>query len=382
MKKSIFGCILLVLVLFYGCGGGSSGGASSFTESNNNPNFLSDDKISVPINHIDTFSFKVIAKDASNVKYYITGKDAKKFFIDVMTGELTFLNITDIEPTRVYELTVIAEDGVSHREMQSMSITILEKVEEENITEEIKEEDTTAPLFSSATKYISINEGETDLFRAIATDENEVSYSISSGEDAGDFIVDSETGVVSFISQPKYNIKSSYNFNIVATDSYGNKSSQEIHVTIIKTVATPTPTPYVPVATPTPTPYIPVATPTPVIRFQRDNYKEVVIDGNEGLMWQDNLEITELRVDWYEAISYCKRLIFAGYNDWRVPSISELINIDIENIFQNGPYHKWSSTEDGFNNAWMIGYLLNDGPTNSVEKTYGDFGVRCVRNTQ
>jgi len=234
MKKIIFRCILLVSVLFYGCGRGSSGGASSFTESNNNPNFLSDDKISVPINHIDTFSFKVVAKDASNIKYYITGKDAKNFFIDVMTGELTFRNITDIEPMRIYELTVIAEDGVSHREMQSLSITILEKVEEENITEEIKEEDTTAPLFSSATKYISINEGDIEVFRAIATDENEVSYSISGGNDASSFIVNSETGVVSFISQSNY-IKSSYIFNIVAMDSYGNTSVQVVNVTIIKT---------------------------------------------------------------------------------------------------------------------------------------------------
>ena len=241
MKIRVVWFILLIVLMINGCGGGG-GGSSSFTEGSNNPAFVSKADIPVELNDVPTFSFKVVAKDVSNVKYYITGQDSHQFSIDVITGELTFLNINNIEVDSVYKFVVLAEDSVGHREMQDITVKVI-KPKEQPKEEPTVEEDKTAPKFSSATKHININEGEITLFRAIATDENEVSYSINSGDDAGSFVVDSETGVVSFISQSNHNIKSSYKFNIVAVDSYGNESTQEIRVNIIKSIATPTPRP-------------------------------------------------------------------------------------------------------------------------------------------
>jgi hypothetical protein len=121
-----------MVLLINGCGG-AGGSSSSFTESSTNPAFLSKDKITIEIDKVATFIFKVVARDASNVKYYITGGDANRFSIDVITGELTFLKLDGIEAKSVYKFVAIAEDSVGHREMQNITVSIAEK-------ESVKEE--------------------------------------------------------------------------------------------------------------------------------------------------------------------------------------------------------------------------------------------------
>ena len=49
--------------------------------------------------------------------------------------------------------------------------------------------------------------------------------------------------------------------------------------------------------------------------------KEVWTDSDTGLMWQ-NEEVDSY--EWDEAITYCDNLSWGGYNDWRLPTISEL----------------------------------------------------------
>lgn len=50
--------------------------------------------------------------------------------------------------------------------------------------------------------------------------------------------------------------------------------------------------------------------------------EDVWTDLTSGLMWQ--VRSTSLRLDWYSAIDHCNSLVYAGYNDWKLPSISEL----------------------------------------------------------
>ncbi len=62
-------------------------------------------------------------------------------------------------------------------------------------------------------------------------------------------------------------------------------------------------------------------------KFVRDDKNGVVVDNATALMWQDNQDIIEKRFQWGEAVKYCSALNLAGYNDWRVPTISELVTI-------------------------------------------------------
>ena len=54
-----------------------------------------------------------------------------------------------------------------------------------------------------------------------------------------------------------------------------------------------------------------------------DNQSETVwTDPNSGLMWQAGF--IDERFTWSLAKEYCKSLDYAGYDDWKLPSISEL----------------------------------------------------------
>ncbi len=45
-------------------------------------------------------------------------------------------------------------------------------------------------------------------------------------------------------------------------------------------------------------------------------------DSSTGLTWQ--AKIIEIGITWYEADEYCEELVYAGRDDWRIPSVDEL----------------------------------------------------------
>ncbi len=49
----------------------------------------------------------------------------------------------------------------------------------------------------------------------------------------------------------------------------------------------------------------------------------IVLDHNTGLMWQQTIPTGTYT--WDEAVSYCNGLNYAGYSDWRLPQIKELL---------------------------------------------------------
>jgi hypothetical protein len=55
------------------------------------------------------------------------------------------------------------------------------------------------------------------------------------------------------------------------------------------------------------------------------NGDETVTDMNTGLMWQRTS--FEIKMNWQKALSNCENLSFAGYNDWRLPTLEELRSI-------------------------------------------------------
>ncbi len=86
--------------------------------------------------------------------------------------------------------------------------------------------------------------------------------------------------------------------------------------------------------------------------FARNNTKEVVIDTETCLMWQDNIDTKIVEKTWQEAIEYCDDLNFAKFTDWRLPNINELYTTfdtheygkGVKSVFVNADWEYWSST--------------------------------------
>jgi RHS repeat-associated protein len=130
--------------------------------------------------------------------------------------------------------------------------------------------------------------------------------------------------------------------------------------------------------------------------LQRNNSDEVVIDEQNGLMWQDDISTSSATYTWDESIEHCESLTHAGYSDWRLPNINELIYVLPNTAFINQtsipnnelwkpgvsfrkPY--WTSTPNILNmeeQAWAIesaSYIYH-GYNKSGEIYY----ARCVRD--
>lgn len=131
-------------------------------------------------------------------------------------------------------------------------------------------------------------------------------------------------------------------------------------------------------------------------RFEENDDRTVVTDTNTELMWmkcpagRGNVHCTskESSIDftWQEAIDYCRDLSFAGYDDWRLPEVDELISTadgydpDIQPVPFPAPdmFFFWASSSDKKRPEY--GMLVNIyGADSSNDKTFY-FDVRCVRD--
>ena len=124
-----------------------------------------------------------------------------------------------------------------------------------------------------------------------------------------------------------------------------------------------------------------------------DNADGIIVkDEVTGLGWQQEISGT---YTYKEALDYCENLEYGGFNDWRVPSMHELVslidlrcfesncqNID-ETYFPNTPKtFFWSSQKKMVSgsepiNAW--GVYFWSGYTEVSYMTSNHFSVRCVR---
>ncbi len=67
----------------------------------------------------------------------------------------------------------------------------------------------------------------------------------------------------------------------------------------------------------------------------QDNYDGTISDLKTGLMWMQSYLVSTM--DWSSALSICESAIYAGYSDWRLPNIKELLTND-------AACFNWSST--------------------------------------
>jgi len=116
---------------------------------------------------------------------------------------------------------------------------------------------------------------------------------------------------------------------------------------------------------------------------------EAVQDKNNQIIWQKNIETNVLT--WTAAQEYCKNLGLGGYDDWRLPTISELESLvdkryspPINPLFGTLPVsylpYFWSSTIEPNDHKEAQFLNFKNGLPAHINKETGYGFARCVRH--
>lgn len=84
-------------------------------------------------------------------------------------------------------------------------------------------------------------------------------------------------------------------------------------------------------------------------------------------------EICEKELNWEDAKKWCKQ----QGNEWRLPTVVELLQAHNDNVIGFGASYYWSSTESS--EAYALNVTFSSGSTSNGNKAY-TYSVRCVRN--
>ncbi|MEA2050566.1 MAG: DUF1566 domain-containing protein [Campylobacterota bacterium] len=111
---------------------------------------------------------------------------------------------------------------------------------------------------------------------------------------------------------------------------------------------------------------------------------------NNGLLWQDDKSMKDLKYSALSSIRYCKSLHLATKNDWRLPTYDELLKL--VNYFRFDPAKIDEIQHIRSNRYWTISPDASDVSANwYIDFKYGQTGtalrglkynVRCVRDME
>jgi len=115
----------------------------------------------------------------------------------------------------------------------------------------------------------------------------------------------------------------------------------------------------------------------------------MVKDPKNNLIWEDTLHTSEEKMTHLEAKAYCQALKLGEYENWRLPTLTELLSIvdhsrykpaivkEFKHVDNDTIY--WSSTVSARTSNDFWGIIFRDGATKTASGLYGRF-VRCVRD--
>jgi VCBS repeat-containing protein len=158
--------------------------------------------------------------------YSLTGTDAGLFTINSSTGAVTLTANPNFEAKSSYSFNVVATDTAGNFSTKAVTLGI-------NNLDEV------APTITSSATATAIDENSGAaqvVYTATSTDVGDIAtgataYSLS-GTDAGLFSINSSTGAVSLTTNPNFETKASYSFNVIATDTVGNFSTKAVTLAI------------------------------------------------------------------------------------------------------------------------------------------------------
>ena len=171
--------------------------------------------------------YTATADDSGDVSGGVTFSLADEtglFSIDSASGDVTFAGGADFEGQTEYTFEVIATDAANNSSAsQSVSLAV------NNV-------DDSAPAVTSDADAGAIDENSGAgkvIYTASAEDDSndveaggQISFSLAAGSDAG-LSINSATGEVTLSANPDADVKSVYNFAVIATDAAGNASDAQ-----------------------------------------------------------------------------------------------------------------------------------------------------------
>ena len=115
----------------------------------------------------------------------------------------------------------------------------------------------------------------------------------------------------------------------------------------------------------------------------------MVKDPKTHLMWEDTLHTSGQKVTHKEAEDYCQTLALGTFENWRLPTLPELLTIvdykrykpailkEFQQVDNDTLY--WSSTVSARASDDFWGIIFRDGSTKNSSGFYGRY-IRCVRD--
>ena len=177
------------------------------------PKFTTGANFSVAENQKDVTTLKATDADGDEVSYSQAGDDAASFNLDTASGVLTFKEAPDYETKNAYAITATASDGTNTTD-QALTIRVT------NVND-------IAPEFTSEASF-SAAENQTAIGTVTATDAegDSVTFTVSGTE-----LEITSAGVLTFVTEPDYETKTSYSATVTASDGV-NSTEQVIAVAV------------------------------------------------------------------------------------------------------------------------------------------------------